>query len=483
MSGDLDTMLQSASESLHRSVDGLPTDDVPHPSPVPRLVAAAVLVVALAASGALLLTRGDDDATTIPGGRDDVPRLVLGGDTGGLAPTGAADQPLTGVDAGDAAALTLYGAGGDDPFADAGLIVVVPGPGGTVDDKGDPVTVRGHQGRISAGTRPGALNLSWEEAPDHVIALGSHGIDRDQLLAVAEGLAVAGRSVTLGDLPATVPDLRQVGRTFDLPFGLTLPIPRSAPGHLAAYQDTAADRFAMVATFQGDADDIAALRWLTEADDEVEVRGHRAWTGAYAPNAEAPGTQLRTVLWEEAPGVVVVVQSSEDERTVLDWAEHLRPATAAEWQALLDDATAGTTPEDGVSGTATSVPAGEVQPEAPSIAEGTYPGGTWRVYADNDGAICAESESGSSGSDTCSGAGSAAVTLHDNGGTPILLFGVLPDGATSVQVAGTAARPEVHDQPGGNPAWTVVLAPGESPAEATFLDAGGGVVSREPIDL
>jgi hypothetical protein len=479
MSGDLDTMLQSASESLHRSVDGLPTDDVPHPSPLPRLVAAAVLVVALVAGGALLLTRGDDDATTIPAGRDDVPRLVLGGDTRGLRPTGGTDLPLSGNDATDATAIGVYGAGdADHPFATAGLVVIVPGPGGAVDDAGDPVTVRGHQGHIA--TRAGALNVSWEETPETAIALASHGLDRDQLLAVAGGLTVDGRRVTLGD---TVPELRQVGHTYDMPIGLTFPLPRSAPGHVAGYQDGTANRFALVGTFLGDADDVAALRWLTEATDEIEVRGHRAWTGASDPTGEGAGAEMRTVVWQEAPGVVVIVQSTEDEETVLDWAEHLRPATDAEWQAMLDDASAGVTPEEGVSGPADTVPAGEVPPAARSIAEGVYPGGTWRVYADDQGGICAETESDGSGSSTCSGPGSEAVTLHDNAGAPVLLFGVLPGGATGVQVAGAAARPEVHEQADGNRAWTVVLAGGEAPPEATFLDADGRVVGREPIDL
>lgn len=105
----------------------------------------------------------------------------------------------------------------------------------------------------------------------------------------------------------------------------------------------------------GDAEDLAAVRWVWSAHTPADVGGHDAWYGQHSLEATQAAANQRSdgsapaisaepggaVMWQEAPGVIVAVQGyglSEDE--LLAAAESLRPATDAEWSAALAEARA-----------------------------------------------------------------------------------------------------------------------------------------------
>jgi hypothetical protein len=61
-----------------------------------------------------------------------------------------------------------------------------------------------------------------------------------------------------------------------------------------------------LATFADPDGDLDVARWMTGAEQSVDVRGGRGWV------AESPGPDgesVVTVLWREVPGVTGVVQA------------------------------------------------------------------------------------------------------------------------------------------------------------------------------
>ena len=483
MTADLDTMLHAASDSLHEAVDGLPAGEAPRPSPVPRLVAAAVLVAALVAGGALVLRLRDHEGSIsdIPSGPDDIPRLVVDGDTHGLRASGGADLPLPAETQG-IGTVGAYGAGdASDPFAEADLAVIVLGPGGSGPTQGESVRVRGKPATLAAGDEPGSVSLSWKERDQARITLGSRTLGRDRLIAVAEGLRVDGDRVTLGTLPPSLDGrLRRIGHDMVLDISMLPFFPVSTAGHVAAYQ--AGDQVAAVATYAGDAGDLTATRYLTSADRPIEVRGHPGWIGRSPQNG---GVVLHTILWEESPGVIAVVVGTDAEATLLALADGLRAPSDAEWRGLLDrsDSESDAATSSGVeSSTATmaTIP-GEGADAHQVYASGAYAGGTWNLY-DEAGQLCLSSESGDSGSSVCGDPRAGVTTLHDSGGGAVMVFGVLPTGAAGAEVPGAVGSVEVHGLPDGRRVYLAPIDPHHVPDHVTLLGDDGRTVDTLAVD-
>ena len=495
MTTDLDTRMRGASESLRRSVEGLPSDALPQRDRRPR-VAAAVLVVALVAAVVGVLwndRRGgvDSDVTTQP---SVVPRL-LPAELPNPRSARAADLPFEDPGRLLPAAITVYGnPHAERPFAEADLAVFV-GDNENLRLEGVPVTVRGREGANGSDSRLG-YSITWQEERATRVRVASRSLDRGQLLAIAEGLIVDGRSVTLGSVPSDVSGpLEPVGAVSDL-LGRP-PVPASASGHFVVIDPPEGDLVggADIATFAASASELGVIRWITRADDPVEVRGHSAWTGAFEVGENEPGVlsyTTRTLVWEESPGVLVAIQAYDTtEAALLAIAEGLRPASDEEWQALVDrtatadddpdDATASATTVTAPPGSEPPVPDDVVPDDAVVYLQGEYADGTWAVYSDAAGDLCGVTASGDRGSATCGGPDEPVVTLHDNGGNLVALFGVLPEGATTVSIPGGSATPQTNEIGNGRTVYAAVIQGGSVPAEVTFSDGQHNVVATAPV--
>jgi hypothetical protein len=316
---------------------------------VTGIAAALALVV-----GAALVLRDGDDDTDVSNDPDDVPRLVVDPEA---VPSGvditthyAADLPL-GADEVDPGitTVTVYGdPAADDPVARGDLAVIVV-EDETMGMDGEPTTVRGHEGRSSSSSefndigladQPSGIScLLWDETDDLEITLASRTFDLATLRAIAAGLVVEGRRVRLGELPGDLPGpLEPVGSLPDMPFTGSPYAPGSAVGHLVM-QGNVEGSWVQVGTFAGDQRTMAAVRWMARATQPVEVRGREGWTGESSLDT---GGTTSVVVWQEAPGVVAIVQAagmSPDE--TLHTAETLRTASAAEWDELLPDQPTG----------------------------------------------------------------------------------------------------------------------------------------------
>jgi hypothetical protein len=394
MSTDLDTRLRGAGAALRDGSAHLdPGGARPRSLRSLGLSLAVVVVVVLGAATALLV-RGDDHTDDVSTETTDAPRLVPDRPEDiGLVPTGALDLPSDLIGDGGKVDVVVFGeADAADPFAraDVAVFLEVPnqqdlqdGQDSALSPDGS-VTVRGHDGEWSDNPTFGSW-LEWPERTDLRIGLASRHLDHSQLLSVAEALEVDGLDVGLGSPPGIDAPLGLVGRIDDLSYGTALPLPSSAVGHVAGYQDGGSEEGAnaLVATFMGDAADRRVVQWLTRATDPAEVRGHDAWAGTYSlgelssasassgsateppsgsgsggststsPATESP-VQVRTLIWDEVPGVVALVQANgltSDQVTAL--VDSLRPATDREWSALVDliAAHAGAEGDDGATET------------------------------------------------------------------------------------------------------------------------------------
>jgi hypothetical protein len=492
MTTDLDTRLRAASDSLRRSVEGLSADGLPRRHRLP-LVAVALLVVLMVAA-ALVVLWDDDRRLDVATGSSEVPRLIAEDVPHGLAPTGAVELPLKDQIISSAASITVYGdPAADHPFAavDLGVLVV---DSETFDTDGEPVTVRGRQGAASDDSRFG-VTITWREDAATQIMLASHRLDRGQLLAIAEQLVVDGHTVTLGSVPSGLSGpLEQIGGMADLSLGTALPVPESASGYMVGYQAENIDRTIIAATFAGGASDLAVIRWMGRADRPADVRGHSAWVGAYELGATTAtiggtveGSTLRTLVWEESPGVVAVIQASDTtEAELLAIAESLRAASDEDWQSLIARVAADdeSDEESATATTATALPSSRppaVPDDAVVYLQGDYADGTWAVYIDAAGSLCGETASGDAGSGVCTDTQERAVTLRDNDGNAVAIFGTLPEGATELSIPGSTASPQTNVIEDGQTIYAAVIQYGSDPAEVTFYNAQSQVIATAPV--
>jgi hypothetical protein len=493
---DLDTRMRAAGASLRRASERLTPEGPPPGRSRPVMGLAAVALLLLIAAGAMALLGDDHDSPAVSTDPSGAPRLVPDQVPEGLAPTGAVDLPLT-DETGHAVAATfsVYGdRDADDPFAhiDLGIVVVERVDGQSdeslgISTEGEPVTVRGHPGFLNE-IAPLGLSVGWEETPQLSVQVASFTLDRDQLMAAAEGLAVDGTDVALGAMPPdlTTP-LTLVGSTTLTPGLEPFPAPPSTDGHLVGYQNPNDGQAAVIATFVGDSADLAVIRWITAVHQPTSVRGHTGWSGASEP-------ATRTLLWEESPGVLVMVQGfGLDEDDVRAVAESLHPADDAEWAALLDQG-------DDSDGDSASEASGSVAASSGSSAgeiagsdlglpngaivrlQGDYGGGSWAVYNDPNGNLCGQFTAEYEDSGSCGPPDAAVITVSIGGDEgPVLLFGVMPPGAVDVDDPSHGTMLGNSQADDGRRYYGEVIEDRPLPSHISFVDDHGQIVETAPL--
>jgi len=304
------------------------------------VAAAVAFVLGVAAAVAL-----QPDGGGTPPGREpdtsvdagDVPRLVPDRLPEGIEPFEAAELPLPAdrLDYGRTDVTVYADTAGT---LDLGVIVVADE---TVGMGGTETTVRGGPGRTGTSSEandigipevPGGFEwVSWSESVDVEVTLASRSLPAEDLAALAESAEVDGTTVRLPDLPA---GLTEQGVLEGMPFGGASYVPGAADGWYDTYYRpisptpgvTLENPMAQVATFHDpDGRAAAAIRWMVDARfAPLPVRDGDAWV---AETSTVDDQRTVTVVWEEAPGVIAVVQAAEigiDE--VLDLVEGLAPA-------------------------------------------------------------------------------------------------------------------------------------------------------------
>jgi len=516
MTVDLDTHMRSASESLVRASQRLSPAGPPRSlRPIATAVAAVVSAVALAAGTVAIRAAADDDGRDPAATSTTVPRLTADVVPDGLRPLGVVELPTDDAGA-PTQTISLYGdptAG--DPFAVSDLAVLTAAVPLPSDQMGEAVTVRGHDGLVDDAS-PFVTTVYWEEVEGFTVALASRTLDVDQLVAIAEGLAIDAdaRTVDIGPLPDALPGPLASVAAADIEetrFGMQgarLPLEESTAGHLAAYQPDEYGLFgsALVATFTGDTTSLTVLRWLGGATTATDVRGHPGWSGSYElPGFDdgegiVPGSQgpLSAVVWEEAPGVLVLVQTfGPDLNEAQAMAESLRPTTDDEWARMLrlgesrdrfrsleeSVATGQLSVEDRRDSSAIRMPRNSI-----NGSEGIYgDAGVWSTWLLPDGSICGAVDAVDDRADpveTCDPEGGPVTLVHNDAAEPVLVIGVLPDSAVGriavggqIEEAQTCTGPE--DAP---PYYILVIADGEAPSAVTFVADDGTELDTVPVE-
>lgn len=359
MTVDIDTRLREAGRSLRQASQGLTapagTPDRPRAHRRGALVAvAAVVVAAMALVAALVRDGGGTDGvstdptsptTTAEPTEPADPRWTPTVVPEGLARQDAVDLPMP--VAVPASHMTLYGdPDADDPLVGPAFVIRaqpsalgagLPGtqsavmifgssdPSGQGDDT-ESTIVRGHPGYASGSPGTG-IALVWRERPDLWLEVGGRGLDRDQLVAVAEALTVDDRTVTLDAVPPGLPGGVEELGSADVASVNSALVLTGREGHLLRYRAPDAGRALTVATYAGDAVDLALLRWAAGAArtaDEVTIAGEPGWSSTTAL-PEGLGRAQR-LLWQPAPGVVAAVTTTDlTEAEALATAESLSP--------------------------------------------------------------------------------------------------------------------------------------------------------------
>ena len=511
MSVELDSRLRAAGDALQRSAAPL-SPSTPRPRslrPVAAAAAGVLAVLAVVAAVAVLDARPDEAETLSPSLV--VPQLIPDVLPEGFEPGGAVEL-TDALDASPGAvAVDVYGdRTADDPFAAADLAIYtadLPFVGDPLNHPAgsDPVTIRGHQGFVEEHLGDGALVI-WEESPGLTVGIASWSLDRAQLLAIAEGLDVdpAVRTIELGPLPdglaGPLAPLGSAGSVV-VPPALTplgVAVPASGNGHLAYYRtdDYLFPGSVVAATFAGDADALAVTRWLSAADTATDVRGRPGWAGSYQlpPWDDGEGIVpesedlfVTTVVWEEEPGVVALVQRfGHGEGDALAVAESLRPATPDEWARLLhlgaSDDKILLDPRRSI-GDRLEIP---IPGHALNGAEGVYGAtGSWATWLLPDGALCGAVNDDAAAEPvvTCSARGLPVVPIPDRTGRTVLVIGVMPDGAVGrIAVDGEIAEAQTVTGPDTAPPYYVLIIAGEAvPSAITFVAADGTDLATVPV--
>ena len=346
---------------------------------------------------------------------------------------------------------------------------------------GEAVTVRGKPGHVTEDELLG-FSVGWEEEPGVLVVVGARDqVGRDALLAVADAGTFADGTFSPGPVAAgsEPPDL--VGSIDDFDMGGGSPISRSAVGYTVGYQsDDDIGRLVSVTSFASTDGDMAVVRWMAGATEPTEVRGHDGWLGSQTFETGSSGSgssdgeteehmstdTMRTLIWEEAPGAYVVLRAggiSEDE--LRDLAEGLRPAIDDQWQVLMAE-------------TDSATPAG-----TPEAIEGRLGETTWSVYIGDDGSLCAATHTGTTTGETCGSSTGPSVLTEDGKGAPLVVYGVLPDGAVGIAVDDMVAGYQTQMAAGGREIYAVDLDGAPAPATLSFLDDAGQVVGQATVGV
>jgi hypothetical protein len=504
MSVELDTRLRAAGDALQRSAAPL-SPRTPRPRslrPVAVAATAVLAVVAVVAGVAIRDGRPNEAEPLAP--PPAVPRLIPEVLPEDFRPGGAVEFDAPSTASPGAVAVEVYGdPTAVDPFAEVDLAIYtadLPGLGAGSEQ----VTVRGHQGFVQDHLGDGVLML-WDEAPGLTVGLASRSLEAAQLVAVAEGLVIdpVTRTIVLGRLPDGVGPLSPAGSAeyVTMPPALAplgVAVPASGNGHLTYYRtdDYLFPGSIAAATFAGGADALAVTRWLAAADTETGVRGHPGWTGSYQlpPLDDGEGIVpesvdlfVTTVVWEEEPGVVGLVQFfGHGEGDALAVAESLRPATPDEWARLLHlgagDDKFLLDPER-VTGDRLEIP---IPGHSVNGAEGVYgTTGSWATWLLPDGTLCGavNDDPGAEPVETCDPEGGPVSPIPDRTGRPVLVIGVMPDGAVGrIAVDGEIAEAQTITGPDTAPPYYVLTIAGDAvPSAITFVAADGTDLATVPV--
>jgi hypothetical protein len=490
MTMDLDTQMRVASHSLRRASRGL-TPTGPPPTRRPPLAVAGMAVVVtllLAVAGIAVLRLTDDDRSRVSTGIPDIPRLIPGAYPEGLPDPMGIDLPYTALfDDNVPASIAVYGdPGAESPFAAADLAVITsdndirPYVEGSGNQR--TVTVRGVEGLSTeaAADSPIGRSVTWEADGRHVL-VASHSLDEDQLLAVAEALTIAEGDVTLDAAPPGMPVLEQLAAADDyLLANLVVvgpPVRRSAEAFMVGNETVDYDKTFFVVTSAGDASDLVVVRWVTGADTPTEVRGHPAWAGT------DDGAQ--SLVWEESPGVIAMVLANGLTDAELQAAvDSLRPATDDEWDQLPHEPVDESVGDPGDESAGGDTAGGEDPVAEDAYLTGNYSDGMWDVdYDPVSPALCASfvAFAGDDMPYVCIRSDEPASVLTDQEGTPILLFGLMPEGAVALGDPALLAAAQVTDTPDGRVLYAVVLDGQPAPTEVAFVDSQGQTVSTSAV--
>jgi hypothetical protein len=201
---------------------------------------------------------------------------------------------------------------------------------------------------LGPGVRSG---VEWTERPGMVLKLASPSLTVEQLTAIADGLTIDGDDVALGTVPDDLPvALDELARRHTGAPGTITELRLDAQGHIVGDlppRDFVDIRFRLadptgwlnVMIEPGDEFDLAHKLATGLAEPIADVRGHPAWSITLPPGPGGWDIERRSILWQETPGVLVTLETggtTYDVGVLRDVAEGLRPATDAEWQAMVD---------------------------------------------------------------------------------------------------------------------------------------------------
>jgi hypothetical protein len=240
-----------------------------------------------------------------------------------------------------------------------------------------------------------------------------------------------------------------------------------------------------VSTITGATDEI---RWLLDEPFnavEREMRGRPAWVTVNQYGA--------TAVWVESPGVVVramVNLSSTEETTMVDRlveaVEGLVPVDEAGWRAFVsanaDD------PSGTGAMTTTTWEAGESTGRDGATAQMAGPlddgDDEFQLWLHGDSGELCWALFGSTYGEGCGDAVTGAQVLYDALGEAVLVYGLLPDGATWVDATFRwSGREESTGSATARPLWAVAVPAGARTATIRFMDDGGDEVERHEVEL
>lgn len=351
------------------------------------------------------------------------------------------------------------------------MIRVEPGagPAGSAlpTDARNSVTVRGRPGLVCTPERGpcsyanNVTGVSWMEDSGTWVTIESRSFDREQLLAIAEGVVVDGDRAELGSFPAGLTKPPKVAELDDT----------SIMGYLVGYSSPDRRGLSVEVRPVTGARRIYDLWWSGPRDD-LTVQGHDAAL------EEIDGSYL--IAWEPAPGQSVRVWASGvDEATARSFAETVRPATAAEW-ARVQESAARAHP-----------PGGPSMDEAPAAdaAHRQLVDGSTEVYAwrPDEGGFCYDVHiGGMSTSKSCSHArqamvwGVAPVSEGDQPlWDPAVVVGVAPEETASIDGGEVSFGGQVDV--GRLFVWEGP--DGEMPDSLTFRDADGDEIDTVDVSF
>ncbi|MCC5951437.1 MAG: hypothetical protein JJU45_05010 [Acidimicrobiia bacterium] len=485
MTGDIDERGRAAAQAVHEAMADVAVPETPlAPSAGGgarrvALLAAACALVALGAVGLVLATGNDeggsDMATDAEGA---IPRLLLDPVPGDLEVTGVVEFPLPEHD-GIEGEIWLYGdPDAADPLAAPHVgVSVLRGIDGDdlLGDLAEAVHEDGQEPRMVATTGgvagvitlfDGVANLMVDLGGGTMVAIRGSDTDDDDLVAVADALAMADGDV---DLPPSLPGRYEVLASQPFPNGGagmlgSLILAGDGPGYGLGYQGSAHTTFVLNA-IDADDDDLLLSRWMLGATEPIEVRGTTGWLATPYPDAH-------WVIWRETPTALMGVQSTLGEAETLAGIESLRPASAAEWAALprsraADGSFAG--PDDAIAG---------------SVADGDL---WWSVHLASPDELCVEVHDGTGSRATCTAghdehlvAGSEAV-----GEDTHVLYGVAWFAADDVRILAEGAEVDLEVRPTASIGLlfaVAVDATEEFPTAVVVEDvATGEVLARVPV--